>query len=291
MSGAGSGLSVNSRLTVSLGRIFSRFRWRISFTLTLVLIESIVEILYPLFIGIAINNLLENRYEGLLYLLALGLTSVVIGSARRFYDTRIYSGIYRRIAAEMVIREQTLGTAVSRISARASLATEVVEFLENSMPQVIGSIVGLLGVLIIIGTLNVEVFVACLGLLTLVAIIYRLTGKLNYRLNAGYNEELEQQVQVIDAGNTSKLHEHFKRLMTWNIKLSDLEVVNFFFLWLAVVALFVYTPFSAVNSDVVNYGLVFSLLMYVFDYIDKATQLPLFVQQIIRLKEISSRIS
>ncbi len=275
----------------SLWQLFRRFKWRISFTFSLVFIESLLDILYPLFIGWAINDLLAGTKQGLYLLLGLGLGSVIIGSARRFYDTRIYSGIYQRIAPEMVRREQARKTDVSRVSARANLLTEFVEFLENSMPQVISAIVGLLGVLIIISALNIQVFLACVGLLLVIALIYAITGKFNYRLNAKYNEELERQVSVIEQGNGPALYQHFQRLMGWNIKLSDLETGNYFFIWLGVVALFVFTPLSAVDREVVNYGLVFSLLMYVFDYIEKVTTLPLFVQQLIRLQEISRRLA
>ncbi len=274
----------------SLWRVFLRFKWRTLFTFSLVLIESIVDLLYPLFIGWAINGLLDGDSDGLYWLLGLGLTSIIIGSGRRFYDTRIYSSIYQTITPEMVAREQARNSEVSKVSARASLLNEFVEFLENLMPEVIKALAGLLGVLIIISSLNFEVFLACLGLLVFIALISLLTGRLNYRLNAGFNEELEQQVGFIAQGGNEPLTEHVKRLMSWNIRLSDLETVTFFMIWLAVVALFVFAPYSAVNSDVVNYGLVFSLLMYVFDYIEKITTLPLFVQQLIRLKEISVRL-
>ncbi|MCG8324421.1 MAG: ABC transporter six-transmembrane domain-containing protein [Thiotrichales bacterium] len=257
----------------------------------MVLIESMLDLLYPLFIGWAINGLLDDNHQGLYMLLVLGFSSVIIGSARRFIDTRIYAGIYEKVTPEMVVRERSRNTEVSKISARTNLLNEFVEFLENAMPEVIKALVGLIGVLIIIGSLNIEVFIACLGLLSIIVLIYLFTGRLNYRFNAGFNEELEHQVRVITYSKDEEMAKHFRQLMRWNIKLSDLETGNYFIIWLAVVGLFVFTPLSAVDSDVVNYGLVFALLMYVFEYIEKVITLPLFVQQLIRLKEISVRMA
>ena len=284
-------ISINGSSRLSLKSILLRFKWRISFTLSLVVIETLLGLLYPLFIGWAINDLLNNSFNGIYLLAGLGISSVVIGSVRRFYDTRIYAGIYQTITPEMVANEKARKQSTSTIAARSSLLTEFVEFFENVLPEVITSFIGLVGLLMIIIALNVEVFFACLALLGLVILIYLLTGNRNYQLNAGYNTELENQVEAINHPDISHAKEHFRCLMRWNIRLSDLETLNYFIIWISVVALFVYTPIAAIDGDIVDYGIIVALLMYVFDYIEKISTLPLYVQQVIRLKEISNRIS
>lgn len=284
-------LMKSTETSMSLKNLLFRFKWRISLTFTLVLLETLLDLLYPLFIGWTINDLLNDQMRGVYFLTVLGITSLIVGSARRFYDTRIYAGIYQIVSCEMVVREQAKGQSVSTITARARLLTEFVEFLENSMPDVVGSVVGLAGVLIIIMSLNVNVFLACLALLALIGLIYTFTGRFNYSFNAGYNAELERQVDAIAQVGVSGVNAHFSKLMRWNIKLSDLETGNYFFIWSGVIALFVYTPITVIGEGETNYGLIFSLLMYVFDYIEKTATLPLYVQQLIRLKEISARLS
>ncbi len=275
---------------ISLRNLIFRFKWRVLFTFALVVLESLLDILYPLLIGFAINDLLDGKYDGIFYLAGLGVTSLTIGSARRFYDTRIYSGIYCQISPEMVEREQKNGSSISKISARSSLLTEFVEFLENSMPEAIGAIVSLIGIITIIATLNINVFYACIGVLLLIFGIYAITGKLNYRLNANYNNQLEKQVEILESQNTNIIRNYYKSLMKWNIKLSDLETINYLITWIGIIALFIYAPITVINSGVLKYGLVFSILMYVFDYIDKVVIFPFYIQQLIRLKEISKRL-
>lgn len=276
---------------ISLFELFKRFKWRVSFTLAIAVIESSLMILYPLFIGYAINDLLEQSYSGLINLGLLGLASLVIGSARRLYDTRIYAGIYQQVAPELVMKEHEKDSPVSTISARTSLLTEFVEFLENAMPELLSAIIGIVGVLIIIASLDMQVFFACLGLLLLVVIVFSLSGKYHYDFNAGYNNELEQQVKVLESGKLPPVMSHFRKLMAWNIKLSDLETFNYFIVFLGVLALFLYTPVAVIGAGVLKYGLVFSILMYVFDFIEAVIGSPLFIQQLIRLKEISQRLS
>lgn len=277
--------------SLSLSAIYLRFKYRITLTLALVVIETLLGLLYPLFIGWAVNGLLDDSFVGIYWLAGLGGASLIIASARRAYDTRIYAHVLQSITPEMVEREKEKGRSVSTISARSSLLTELVEFFENAMPEVVTSTIGVIGVLAIIGTLNLDVFFACLALLGLVALIYGATGKWNYRLNAGYNTEFERQVEAIQANCNDAFSLHLRRLMRWNVKLSDLETGTYFVFWLGVVALFVYSPIAVVNSGVADYGLILALLMYVFDFIEKASALPLYVQQVVRLKEVAQRVS
>ncbi len=271
--------------------ILLRFKWKISITLALVIIESTIGIFYPLVIGIAINDLLDKSYQGLYWLTALGVSSLIIGSLRRFYDTRVYANIYLKTVTEMIVSGHQKKQSISAISARSKLMTEFVEFLENSLPDLIESVVAIVGIAIVISTLNLQVFYACVALLILIMIIYTTTGGKNYQLNKAYNDEFEQQVQAISSKNKRKSHQHFNALMRWNIALSDLETVNYFIVWCGVIALFIFTPLTVIAEGVLSYGLVFSILMYVFDYIERLTLMPLHIQQAIRLHEISQRLT
>jgi len=276
---------------ISITRLISRFRWKISLTLFLVLSESALALLFPLFIGFAINGLLEDSLQGIYQLAGLGVAALIVGSGRRFYDTRAYSDIYVKISDEVVAREQAEGRSISMISARASLLTEFVEFLENSMPMILESLIGVVGILIIIFGLYISVFWASIALLMLVFAVYWISAKANFRFNEGFNNQLEEQVNVLESRERGLIRRHFRTVADWNIKLSDLETWNYAAIWLGIIALLVYSPIAVIGSGVLNYGLIFSALMYVFQYVDNLVTLPFFIQQIIRLQEISTRLN
>jgi ABC-type bacteriocin/lantibiotic exporter with double-glycine peptidase domain len=276
--------------SLSLKEIFFRFKWRILFTWVAVILEAITFLLFPLAMGYAIDSLIGESYTGLIVLAVLGGLSLFIGSARRYYDTRIYAGIYAETAPELVEKERARDTDVSTISARAGLISELVEFFENSIPEIVSSLIGLVGALGIIWYLNLQVFLACLVTTVLIVIVYALSSKRTYRLNSGYNQELEEQVKTLTNAKPPEVVAHFKRIARWNIRLSDLETGNFSVSWIVLIALLIYSIFAIIGNEVTSQGEVLAVLMYVFNYIEGVIMLPYFYQQLVRLQEISHRV-
>jgi uncharacterized membrane protein (DUF485 family) len=78
---------------ITLQNIFRRFKLKISFTMVMALAESVILLLFPFFIGFAINDLLNSKNAGLINLGLLGIVSLVTGAVRRFFDTRAYAHI------------------------------------------------------------------------------------------------------------------------------------------------------------------------------------------------------
>lgn len=276
---------------MSLLGLIRRFPIRVGVTFGLVLVEAVIELLLPLFVGLAINDLTEDRNGGLVALAALGVAALVVGSGRRFVDTRAYAGMYEIVSAEMVEQERQRGAETTRIAARASLLGELVDFLEDSMPEIVSASIGTVGILIIIGGLNTNVLFACLAVLVLLIATYWLTAGRNFDLNRGYNDELERQVAAIESRDREVVGRHFGLLMRWNRRLSDLETVNYVVIWLGVIALLVYAPLEVIEPGETEYGFAFSTILYVFQYVDAIIALPLFIQQVIRLQEIAARLS
>ena len=78
--------------------------------------------------------------------------------------------------------------------------------------------------------------------------------------------------------------------MKWNIKLSDLETINFSIAWIFMMGFLVWSIIISVEGGNVQYGAVFALVMYIFQYIESVVSLPFFYQQWLRLGEISERL-
>lgn len=278
-----------SEITITV--LVIRFKWKVLGTIVLVFFESVCGVLIPLFIGLAINDLLKGSFRGLIHLVVLGLLFVAASSIRRYYDTRTYSRIYQIITPEMVEKEQNKDSSISKIIARTNLLSEIAEFLEWSMPAVVGATIYLIATLIIIANLNLNVFYGSLLLLLLVISVYLITGKINFKLNESYNNQLEKEVDALETKDHYIIKSYFKTLMEWNVKLADLETSNYLIVMLGMAALIVYTPIAVIKGGDEYYGLVFSAVLYVFEYIGALIELPDHIQQIIRLNEISIRLS
>lgn len=275
----------------TVGYLVGRFKARIAATLALVVLEAAALLLFPLFIGRAIDGLLDDRVGDLWFLGALGVFSLAIGALRRLIDTRTYASIYETTAVELVESELGDGNDVSTIAARTTLLTEFIEFLENSMPAIVNSVIAVVGTLVILAGIHLGVFVASLFLAILVGAVYAATGTTNLELTSGYNDELERQVAALSTRTIPDARNHFTKLMTWNRKLSDLETFNYTLIYLGVIALLIYSPIAVVGVTTPEYGFVFASMMYVFQYVESILAMPLFIQQLIRLNEISDRLS
>ncbi|MEN0006493.1 MAG: ABC transporter six-transmembrane domain-containing protein [Bacteroidota bacterium] len=264
------------------------FRWRLVVTLFLVLAEVGVSLFFPLFIGFAIRDVLVGSHQGAIQLGVLGGAALLFGAARRFFDSRLYARIYTTLADKAIGNVSKQAHSVK--AARLSMLRELVEFMENMLPELINSSIGLLGVLMIIATLNMSVFFVGLIAALIILFVYLISSKRTIRFNTAYNDELEKQVDAISANATTQLPEHLHRLMQWNIKLSDLEVVNFSISWMTLLAFLVLSVVLPIEDGFTEYGALFALVMYAFQYLEYVIQLPLIYQHWLRLKEIQLRL-
>ncbi len=269
--------------------ILKQHKVRLGFTFFLLLIEAATGLLFPLFIGYAIDGVIHERFAGVIQLEVLSLIALVIGVGRRVLDSRFYAKIYLEIGSKMVAQME--GDLSSKKTARLQMIREFVEFLENSLPQLINSIIGLLGVIVIIASLNLTVFYGSLLVTLVIFLIFWATSGLTTKFNKASNDEWEKQVDIVAKNDEQQLRVHLKEMMRWNIKLSDLEALNFSISWMALFLFLVISIVVAVGDGITAYGALFALVMYVFQYMESVIDLPFFYQNWLRLREIKERLT
>lgn len=273
---------------MDLKRHLIKNKGRFGFTMILILLETTAWLLFPLFIGYAIDSALQGNNYGLISLGVLGISALLIGSGRRFFDSRVYARIYQEVTYEFANKPSS--KSHSQKSAQITLLREVLEFFENSLPDLANNVIGFIGGLIIISTLNWNIFLASLTLALTTVVIYAISMKKTILYNTNYNDEFEQRGSIVAKENPSILGKHIKRLMKWNIKLSDLETVNYSLVWIFCIGLLTYSIFTLTQNSTLESGAIFALIMYVFQYIEGNISLPLYYQQWLRLKEITNRV-
>lgn len=276
---------------ISLKTLVARFWKKTILTWLLVILEGFALLLMPLAVGWAVDSLLKGKTDGIIQLGGLCMILLVIGTGRRFYDTRVYSGIYRKISHEMVTREQNRKTSLSKISARTNLFTEFIEFLENALPDILNQFLGLIGTLGIIIFIDIRIFWVCLGGVVLTVAVYILSQNIMFQLNKGQNDEFEKQIEVLSSSEPENISTHFRNLMGWNIKLSDLETINFSLTWIFLVGVLLGSILIVATSATASFGQVVTIIMYVFGFMENVMAFPLYYQQIIRLQEIATRLA
>ena len=76
--------------------LLKRFAGRLTLTMSLVVLEAAGWILFPLFIGRAIDSVLSASTRGLYEFGALAIATMLIAIVRRLVDSRAYARIYVR---------------------------------------------------------------------------------------------------------------------------------------------------------------------------------------------------
>lgn len=276
---------------LTLRAIVRRYPGMMSVTWVLLLGEALLELALPLAIGMAVDGFAGSGISGLWVLASVCLAILLVGAGRRFYDSRAYARLYCDLAGSMAERERENPIGISRLSGRLRLLHEVTEFFETDLPELLNAAIGFAGILLILGLGDIRL----LGIVGLscacVIVIYALSGGRIYRLNRAQNSELERQVAVLEKRRAASFTLHIQRLMRWNIRLSDLEVVNFSGVWLALAAALIGSIVIVTTDNGMSAGQRLATIMYVLQLVELILVFPALVEKFIRLKEITRRIS
>ena len=131
-----------------LRQIMKQHRYRLILTYILFSLEMLGNLLRPLFLGIAVNDLIKGSYSGLILLSAVHFFWLLIGTIRHRLDTRTYSAIYSSLVTKFLARRYNKSD-ISKLSAHSTLAREFVDFLEFDFAYVIEAVYSILGSLIL----------------------------------------------------------------------------------------------------------------------------------------------
>lgn len=274
-----------------LKSLMRKHRSQLVLTYILFSLEMLGGLMRPLFLGIAINGLLNHSYNGLILLSAVHFVTLIIGTLRHMYDTRTYSAIYVSLVTKFLSR-RVYKQDVSKLSAHSTLAREFVDFLEFDLVYVIEAVYNLFGSLILMFFYDASVVILCLAVLIPVIGISYVYGKRMKRLNKLKNDELEQQVDVIGSFDKKAVHDHYNNLRKWQIKISNQEAWNFGFMeFLVMVVLGISLLLTYKTSGAaILAGNVVGIFFYVSNFAKGLETIPYTVQRLTSLTDITRRI-
>ena len=97
----------------------------ICLTYVLFAVENVINVIEPFVLGLAIDGMLNGSYEPLGWFAAQHLAHLVIGVARRAYDTRMFGRIHADLVTQLVLDHRRREVEVTRIVARSSLSRDL----------------------------------------------------------------------------------------------------------------------------------------------------------------------
>jgi len=284
---AGNSIFVGDLLSVRT--LLRMFRGSIGVTWLLTLCETTMTALAPLFIGFAIDGLLENDLSALLNLAGLLGALILVGVIRRIFDTRAYGTIRVELGKEQAARAGN--GSVSTTNARLGMGRELVDFLEEQIPQLFGSFVQLGAALIILWSFHPMLFVSALttGILTL--LIYAAVHRRFFLLNGDLNGQMERQVGILSSSSSRMLFLHLLKLRKAEVRISDTEACVYGVMFSVLFGFILFNLWFAAQNIDMTVGRLFSLVSYSWEFVESALVLPATLQSWSRLSEITRRIN
>lgn len=281
----------SSRLPGEFGlrQLLRHFPRQIGITWLLVVIENALMALIPLLIGFAIDGLLKQDSSDLINLGWVLVTLTLVSVFRRVYDTRAYGSIRVRLGAEVDKRHHK--EQVSIRSARLDMARELVDFLEQDVPELFTAIIQLVVAIIVLAVFDPHLAMSAGVLLFSMIALYTCFHALFFRLNHALNSQVERQVSILSGKSQGGLFTHLRALRRHEIRLSDTDALLYGLIFLMICAFIIFNLWLCASLANVTPGKLFSIISYSWEYAEAAIALPMAMQKLSRLGEISQRLN
>ena len=266
-------------------------RFAVAGTYALTVAENLCMLAYPTLTGRAVDELLQRRYEGLAWLVAVWLLHLVLSFTRQRVDTRVFMGLYAAVAAHMVGTQQAGGQGLSTVSARVDMVRDVVGFFEKEVPMVLHNLLAVVGSLAMLFVYDRDAGFIAMAVLLPMGVVNTWYWRRAVRLNQGIHNQIEREVGDIASASPFRVRRHFLLLRRWRIKLSDAESWTWAVTELALMGAMVWILVDFTQSPAFSAGAVYAVLAYVYDYLEGLNQVPTVVNSVARLKDVRRRLA
>lgn len=274
---------------LTLGTLFHVFRRRIALTWLIILIETGLVALIPLFIGFAIDGLLAGSDAAFWQLAGMMAALIALAVIRRAYDTRAYGSIRVELGQAQIRRSGEI--EVSTLNARIAMGRELVDFLEGTVPEALaGGVQLVLSIGILYAFSPSLALTAATATLAMIA-IYAGFHRRFYRLNGALNQQIEKQVRLLERRALRPILAHFLRLRRLEVRLSDAEAFLYGAVFVVLLVMLLCNLKIATSLPETSAGTIFSVVSYSWDFVESALALPVTLQSWTRLSEIMTRIN
>ena len=275
-----------------LRKLMLRHKYQLLVTYTLFSLEMTGSLLRFYFFGEAINDLIKGSFRGLILLAIVQMVCMAVGTLRHIFDTRTYTAIYTTLVTSF-LRRGYQRADLSKLSARSTLARDIVDFLEQDLVYVIEAVYNVVGSLIILFFYDKAIVAICMLVLIPVSIVSRKYGRKMNELNRMKNDELEKQVDIINTGDPHQIRRHYAALRKWQIRISNKEAWNFSFMEMMVLLITVVSLLvsKTLHPEAMLAGNIFGIFSYILKFASGLDTIPYTIQRISGLDDITRRLS
>ncbi|MCV6602087.1 MAG: ABC transporter six-transmembrane domain-containing protein [Cohaesibacter sp.] len=274
---------------LTLKGLLKAFWPQIGITWAMTLLDVGLTALIPLLMGRAIDDLLESDYTSFLQLGAVLSGLILCGTLRRVYDTRAYG--LMRVELGRSLGARSSGLPVSNLNARLDMGRELVDFLEEEVPESFTALLSMIAAVAILMSFHFALAAASVAAFFAMLAIYGMAHARFFRLNRQLNEQTERQVSILQTGRSSRLGGHLMRLRKSEIQISDTEALIYGLIFVVLLGLVMFNLHFSTQHITASIGVIFAIVTYSWNFVESALALPMTLQSLSRLSEIVSRIN
>lgn len=273
-----------------LKHIGQTHRRKLITTFSLVGLDNLLLLVYPVFGGWAIKAVMEgNVWQAMLYGVVV-LLMWIIGAARRIADTRTFTKIYTEIAVPVVLEQRKREVPHSAITARVALSREFVSFFEEHLPIAATSLVSIFGACMMLLILEFWVGVLAVAILALFLWLLPRFAAISENLYFHLNNRFERDNHLIRDGNEHQLYRHYGWFAKLRVLISNREALGYLSIGMAMSVLF---GFAFIHMTLKGYGSaghIYSVSTYLWMFAMSLDDVPRLVEQYSNLKDIGQRV-
>lgn len=274
----------------ALKTIGKTHRKKLLIAFSLVGLENLLLLTYPILGGFAVNAVMQgNVWQALTY--ALFVFAIwLVGSARRSVDTRVFTRIYSEIVVPIIIKQRAQGQSPSKISARVELSREFVDFFEMHLPIAITSIFSIVGASLMLLILEFWSGLLSVFVLLFFTLLLPYFTRISSRLYLALNNRLERDVDVISHSSEAKLRQHYGLVAHLRILISNREAFGYLCNGIASSILFGFTFVWMAIHGYGSAGHIYSVTTYLWMFAMSLDDVPRLVESYSNLKDIAKRV-
>lgn len=270
----------------SLGAIARANPLKLAGTFSLVALENILLVVYPLFAGFAIDAIVKGQWLQASSYALIVLLFWLIGALRRAVDTRTFTHIYAALAVPVILTQRQQQERQSTIVARVTLAREFVDFFEKHIPILATSLISIVGAAVMLMVIEFWVGIACMGVLLLFGLLLPGFSRKNQLLHERLNDRLEHEVKLVTHAQSANLSRHYRALAWLRIRISDRVAVG-----ISASLLFLLAITMLIAQPQVSAGHVYAVMTYLWNFVTSLDEGPGLADQLARLRDIGRRVN
>lgn len=275
----------------SLSTLLSKHRLTMVDVVILSIVESLLFVAQFYFIGKAINDLLQDSWNGVYILMVLFVGKALVSFIKQNRISKTYKSVYEKLVIHTIGTPLSKGKNINSLLSNNTIIYLLTDFFKGDLIKGFETIVRLLLVLITLFFLNKTIFLVAMGLSVIVFLLYFAQRKKTIQLSKNLADEFVKEHQILQIKDPKLLYQHHQSLEKLDnqllgisvINLSIIEILSFAFLLVSLVIL--------VKAEGINaLGTFFTLLYYVTAFSETMFLLPSIYQKYLRIQEMSKKI-